>query len=149
MNVIPFSNYINVSALNDDFNYNKTYKKWSTISPPSLPVRTKYMIGGFEPNTQIAVNINGSFWNAYTSNSSGYISFIYDEDGGSRYPSLKRFEANADNKAALVSILLLAVIAMVLIALFVVVRRHKREKKIAEITSAEKWSKTENKIPPK
>ena len=98
-----------------------------------MPVRTKYMIGGFEPNTQIAVNINGSFWNAYTSNSSGYISFIYDEDGGSRYPSLKRFEANADNKAALVSILLLAVIAMVLIALFVVVRRHKREKKIAEI----------------
>jgi cytochrome c biogenesis protein CcdA len=121
MNVIPSSNHVNISAFNDDFNSNQTYKKWSEISLPALPVATRYMIGGFAPNTQIAIKVNDSFWNAYTSNSSGYITFLYDG-----YYTLKQFEAEANNKPALAAILFLAIIVIGLAILFVIFKKRKR-----------------------
>ena len=126
MSVIPSSNHVNISAFNNDFNSNETYKKWSEISSPALPITTRYTIGGFSPNTQIAISVNGSFWNAYTSNSSGYITFLYN-DG---YYSLKHFEAQANNKPALVTILFLVLIIMALVTLFAFVKKRKRIKKI-------------------
>jgi mannuronan 5-epimerase len=129
MNVVPSSNHVNISAFNDDFNSNETYKKWSEISPPALPVTTKYTIGGFEPNKQIAINVNGSFWNAYTSNSSGYVTFLYDEDDDGYY-SLKRFEAEANNIPALAAILFLVIIVLGLVTLLVIVKKRKSVNKI-------------------
>ena len=128
MNVIPSSNYVNVSSFNDDFNSNETYKKWSEISPPApaIPITTRYTVGGFEPNKQIAINVNGSFWNAYTSNSSGYITFLY-EDG---HYTLKRFEAEANNTPALAAILFLVIIVVGLITLFIIVKKRKSVNKI-------------------
>jgi parallel beta-helix repeat protein len=131
MNVIPSSDYVNVSSFNEDFNSNKTYKKWSEISPlppppPAMPITTRYTIGGFEPNKQISINVNGSFWNAYTSNSSGYITFLY-EDG---YYTLKRFEAEANNAPALAAILFLVIIVVGLVTLFVIVKKRKSVNKI-------------------
>jgi mannuronan 5-epimerase len=128
MNVIPSSNYANISSFNDDFNSNETYKKWSEISPsPSMPITTRYTIGGFEPNKQITINVNGSFWNAYTSNSSGYISFVY-EDG---HHTLKRFVAEVNNTPALAAILFLVIIVVGLVTLFVIVKKRKSVNKIS------------------
>jgi parallel beta-helix repeat protein len=121
MSVIPSSNHVNITAFTNDFKSNEKYKKWSEISPPALPITTKYMIGGFEPNTQISINVNGSFWNAYTSNSSGYITFLYDG-----YYTLKQFEAEANNKPALAAILFLAIIVIGLAILFVIFKKRKR-----------------------
>ena len=114
MNVIPSSNYVNVSSFNDDFNSNETYKKWSEISPPApaIPITTRYTVG--------------AFWNAYTSNSSGYITFLY-EDG---HYTLKRFEAEANNTPALAAILFLVIIVVGLITLFVIVKKRKSVNKI-------------------
>ena len=127
MNVIPSSNHVNISAFNDDFNSNQTYKKWSEISLPALPVATRYMIGGFAPNTQIAIKVNDSFWNAYTSNSSGYITFLYNGPY-----SLKQFEAEANNTAAFVAILFLVIIVIALVTLFVIVKHRNSINKIAK-----------------
>jgi mannuronan 5-epimerase len=125
MNVIPSSNHVNISTFNNDFNSNQTYKKWSEISPPStLPAKIRYMIGGFEPNTQIAINVNSSFWNAYTSNSSGYITFIYDNG----HYTLTEFEAQVNNKPALSAILFLVIIVAGLVILFVIIKKHERNK---------------------
>ncbi len=124
MSVIPSSNHVNITASTNDFKTNEKYKKWSEISPPGLPITTKYMIGGFEPNTQISINVNGSFWNAYTSNSSGYITFLYDG-----YYSLKQFEAEANNKPALAAILFLVIIVIGLAILFVIFKQRKRMNK--------------------
>ena len=121
MSVIPSSNHVNITAFTNDFKSNEKYKKWSEISPPALPITTKYMIGGFEPNTQISINVNGSFWNAYTSNSSGYITFLYDG-----YYTLKQFEAEANNKPALAAILFLTIIVIGLAILFVIFKKRKR-----------------------
>jgi parallel beta-helix repeat protein len=130
MNVIPSSNRVNISAFNDDFKSNETYKKWSEISSPALPVTTiKYTIGGFEPNKQIAINVNGSFWNAYTSNSSGYITFLYD-DNNDGYYTLKRFEAEANNTPALAVILFLVTIVIGLLILFFVIKQRKKVNRI-------------------
>ena len=107
---------------------NKTYKKWSEISSPAFPVTTtRYTIGGFEPNKQIVINVNGSFWNAYTSNSSGYITFLYDDDNNNdRYYILKRFEAEANNAPALAAILFLVIIVIGLVTLsFIIKQRNK------------------------
>jgi mannuronan 5-epimerase len=128
MSVVPSSNYVNISDINSDFDSNEEYKKWSEISSPVLPVTTTYMIGGFAPNTQIAISVNGSFWNAYTSNSSGYITFFYD-DG---YYTLKQFEAQADNKPAIVAILFLVLIVIGLVTLFVIVKQRKSIKRIPQ-----------------
>ena len=121
MSVIPSSDHVNITAFTNDFKSNEKYKKWSEISPPALPITTKYMIGGFEPNTQISINVNGSFWNAYTSNSTGYITFLYDG-----YYTLKQFEAEANNKPALAAILFLAIIVIGLAILFVIIKKRKR-----------------------
>jgi hypothetical protein len=45
-------------------------------------VSTRYIVGNFAPDTQIMIRVNNSFWNAYTSNSSGYIDFVYDGYAG-------------------------------------------------------------------
>ncbi len=131
MNVIPSSNRVNISAFNDDFKSNETYKKWSEISSPALPVTTtRYTIGGFEPNKQIAINVNGSFWNAYTSNSSGYITFLYDNNNNNGYYTLKRFEAEANNTPALAAILFLVTIVIGLLTLFFIIKQRKKVNRI-------------------
>ncbi len=130
MNVIPSSNHVNISAFSDNFKSNETYKKWSEISSPALPVTTtRYTIGGFEPNKQIAITVNGSFWNAYTSNSSGYITFLYDDDDNNnngRYYILKRFEAEANNAPALAAILFLVIIVIGLLTLYFIIKQRKK-----------------------
>ena len=85
MAVIPSRNYLNISSFSKDFEINANYKKWvETSAEPEI--ESKYIVGGFEPNTQIAVEVNGTFWNAYTSNDTGHITFLYDK--GSRQNSL-------------------------------------------------------------
>jgi mannuronan 5-epimerase len=138
MNVIPSSNNVNISAFNDNFKSNETYKKWSEISSPALPVTTtRYTIGGFEPNKQIVINVNGSFWNAYTSNSSGYITFLYNDNNinniinnnnnnNNGYYTVKRFEAEASNAPALAAILFLVIIVIGLLTLLFIIRQRKK-----------------------
>jgi hypothetical protein len=91
------------------------------------------MIGGFEPNAQIAINVNDSFWNAYTSNSSGYITFLYNGPY-----TLKQFEAKANNTAAFVAILFLVIIVIALLTLFVIVKHRKSVNNFANIASVRK-----------
>jgi parallel beta-helix repeat protein len=119
MIVIPSSNHVNISSSANDFNTNQKYKRWSELAPdPS--VRTKYIVGGFAPNTPIMIKVNGSFWNAYTSNSSGHISFIYD--GG----KVVRFEAEANNKPVMATIVLLASLTTGLVLFFMIKKRKEK-----------------------
>ena len=135
MNVIPSSNHVNISAFSDNFKSNETYKKWSEISSPAFPfTTTRYIIGGFEPNKQIVINVNGSFWNAYTSNSSGYITFLYDDNNNNnnndRYYIIKRFEAEANNAPALAALLFLVIIVIGLVTLSFIIKQRKKVNRI-------------------
>ena len=52
-------------------------KTWSETASSSTAT-TNHTIGNLKANIIYNVNINGNLWNIYTSNSSGYINFIYD-----------------------------------------------------------------------
>ena len=120
MAVIPSKNYLNVSSFSKDFEINTNYKKWKETS--IVPeIESKYIVGGFKPNSQIAIEVNGTFWNAYTSNDTGHITFLYDK--GSRQNSLTaEFEAYPSNRASTSAVVLLGVIAAISAA-FLLVRR--------------------------
>jgi hypothetical protein len=129
MAVIPSKNYLNVSSLSKDFEINSNYKKWrETSTDPEI--ESKYIIGGFKPNSQIAIEVNGTFWNAYTSNETGHITFLYDK--GSRQNSLTaEFEAYPSNRASISAVVLLGVIAAISAA-FLLVRRSLKKNTVPE-----------------
>nr|MDQ4014095.1 right-handed parallel beta-helix repeat-containing protein [Thermoproteota archaeon] len=125
MAVVPSKNYLNLSSFSKDFETNTNYKKWiETSTDPEL--ESEYIIGGFKPNSQIAIEVNGTFWNAYTSNDTGHISFLYDRE--SRQNSLTaEFEAYPSNRASISAVVLLGVIAAIS-AGFLLVRRSLKNK---------------------
>ena len=120
MAVIPSKNYLNISSFSQDFEINTNYKKWiETSTDPEI--ESRYIIGGFKPNAQIAIEVNGTFWNAYTSNDTGHIAFLYDK--GSRQNGLtSQFEAYPSNRASISAVVLLGVIVAIS-AGFLLVRR--------------------------
>ena len=87
MFAIPSAGNVQIFSIDKDFNTNQTNKNWFEKSPQisllsgDKKTSTKYMIGSFPPNTQITIKTNDTFWNAYTSNGSGYITFVYDGYG--------------------------------------------------------------------
>ncbi|HET6640758.1 MAG TPA: right-handed parallel beta-helix repeat-containing protein, partial [Nitrososphaeraceae archaeon] len=124
MSVIPSKNYLYVSSFSNDFEINTNYKKWiETSTDPEI--ESKYIVGGFKPNTQIAIDVNGTFWNAYTSNDTGHITFLYDK--GSRQNGLTaEFEAYPSNRASISALVLLGVIVAVSVGLLLVRRSLKK-----------------------
>jgi parallel beta-helix repeat protein len=124
MFAIPATDYIQIFSISKDFNTNQTNKNWFERSAPPSSLSeaakrsTKYTIGSFSPNTQITVSVNDSFWNAYTSNSSGYVTFVYDGYGeaireavGNLPPNVvTEFEADASNRPTMAAIIFFAVV---------------------------------------
>ena len=126
MSVVPSKDYVNISTVSKNFDSDSKPKKWTETSPYPH-ITSEYTIGGFPPNTQIGIKINGSFWGAHTSNGSGHISFTHDRDerGGIL---VNVFEAQPDNQAAVSTIVFLAAI-IAAIASFILLRKLRKRKK--------------------
>jgi parallel beta-helix repeat protein len=149
MFIIPSKENVEIYSISKDFDVNQKYKKWLEKSPllsasasgDMQKTSTRYIVGNFAPDTQIMIRVNNSFWNAYTSNSSGYIDFVYDgyqerstTGGGEEVePDLQsyrvlEFEAEANNRPTLATITLF----MILIAgssTFILIRRYLKKKR--------------------
>jgi parallel beta-helix repeat protein len=168
MFVIPSKENIEIFSISKDFDANQTYKRWLEKSPlilasalDSKKASTRYIVGNFAPDTQIMIRVNNSFWNAYTSNSSGYIDFVYDgyagaltsetgirgEEGegveeeevkiaGSDSQSYRvlEFEAEASNRPTIAAVVFFSVLIVGSIA-FIVIRRYLKRKKIKMINN--------------
>ena len=142
MFVIPSVNYVQIFSIDKDFNTNQTNKNWLERSPhlPLLPenmkASTKYIIGSFPPNTQVEIRVNDSFWNAYTSDGSGYISFVYDGYGeairealGELPPyAVMEFEAEVTNSPTMAAIIFFAALTTGSVA-FLIIRGYLKRKK--------------------
>ena len=149
MFVIPSEGYIEIFSVSKDFDANQKNKRWleksslSSLMLDGKKTSTRYIVGNFAPNTQIMITVNNSFWNAYTSNSSGYIDFVYDgyesrstsggggggEEVGVDLQSYRvlEFEAEANNRPTIATITLF----LILIAgssAFILVRRYLKRK---------------------
>ena len=146
MFVIPSEGYTEIFSISKDFDANQKNKRWleksslSSLMLDGKKTSTRYIVGNFAPNTQIMITVNNSFWNAYTSNSSGYIDFVYDgyesrstsgggEEVGVDLQSYRvlEFEAEANNRPTIATITLF----LILIAgssAFILVRRYLKRK---------------------
>jgi hypothetical protein len=101
MFVIPSYGSVELFSISEDFDTNQKYKRWfeKSLGPLDLAENekkagTRYIVGTFAPDSQIMIRVNDSFWNAHTSNSSGYIDFIYD--GYEERSTSKESEADED-----------------------------------------------------
>jgi len=158
MFIIPSKANVEIYSISKDFDVNQKYKKWLEKSP-LLPASddkqktsTRYIVGNFAPDTQIMIRVNSSFWNAYTSNSSGYIDFVYDgypdglasatgmgiegEVAGEDLQSYRvlEFEAEASNRPTLAVVAFFSTLIAGSIA-FIIIRIYLRGKKIKVINS--------------
>jgi hypothetical protein len=158
MFIIPSKENVEIYSISKDFDINQKYKKWMEKSP-LLPASddkqktsTRYMVGNFAPDTQIMIRVNSSFWNAYTSNSSGYIDFVYDGypdglasatgtgiEGEVASEDLQpyrvlEFEAEASNRPTLAVVAFFSTLIAGSIA-FIIIRIYLRSKKIKVINS--------------
>jgi hypothetical protein len=71
MMVQPSFDKINLTILD----WSSYYKRWNESGSGS----SFHVIGDFPPGTPVRIKINGSDWKGLISNSSGYITFTYDE----------------------------------------------------------------------
>jgi hypothetical protein len=71
MIVQPSVGHTNVTI----FNWSSFYKRWNESASTS----SYHIIGDFPADTSVRININGSGWKEFISNSSGYVTFNYDE----------------------------------------------------------------------
>ncbi len=158
MFVIPSAKNVEIFSVSEDFDTNQKYKRWLERSPLLLAsasddekASTRYIVGNFAPNTQIMVRVNNSFWNAYTSNSSGYIDFAYNEyaeeptsgtglqEGEEREGEIAgadlqsyrvlEFEAEASNRPTIAAVIFFSALIAGSIA-FIVIRSYLKRKKI-------------------
>jgi hypothetical protein len=148
MFVIPTEN-LEIFPIGKDFDTNQKYKRWLEKSPLILAsasdnknvTSTRYIIGNFAPDTQIMVRVNNSFWNAYTSNSSGYIDFVYDGpeetstsggregvDADLQSYRVLEFEAEASNRPTIAVFTFFSALIVGSIS-FIVIRRYLKKKK--------------------
>ena len=160
MFIIPSKENVEIYSISKDFDVNQKYKKWLEKSPLLLAsasgdmqkTSTRYIVGNFAPDTQIMIRVNNSFWNAYTSNSSGYIDFVYDgypdglasrtgtgiegEVAGEDLPSYRvlEFEAEASNRPTVAVVAFFSALIVGSVA-FIVIRIYLRSKKIKLINS--------------
>jgi parallel beta-helix repeat protein len=152
MFVIPSVKNVEIFSVSKDFGVNQKYKKWLERSPLLLAsasdekASTRYIVGDFEPDTQIMIRVNNSFWSAYTSNSSGYIDFVYDgyakeltsgtglQEGEEREREVAayrvlEFEAEASNRPTIAAVIFFLALIAGSIA-FIVIRSYLKRKKI-------------------
>jgi hypothetical protein len=71
MIVRPYVGHTNVNILN----WSSYNKRWNESASTS----SYHIIGDFPSDTPVRIKINGSGWKEFISNSSGYITFNYDE----------------------------------------------------------------------
>jgi poly(beta-D-mannuronate) C5 epimerase len=149
MFAIPSSEYVEIFSISRDFDTNQKYKRWLEKSPvlstsDGNKINTRYIIGNFAPDTQIMIKVNNSFWNAYTSNSSGYIDFVYDgyaaglasgvqTDADLQSHRITEFEVEASNRPTIAALIFFSALIAGSIA-FIVIWSHLKRKKVKMVS---------------
>jgi parallel beta-helix repeat protein len=148
MFVIPSYGSVEIFSISEDFDTNRKYKRWleKSLGPSDLVpenemnASTRYIVGTFAPDSQIMIRVNGSFWNAYTSNSSGYIDFTYDgyeerstseeseTDEDLRSYTVLQFEAEVNNRPTIAVFTFLSALIAGSLA-FIVIRWYLKKKR--------------------
>jgi parallel beta-helix repeat protein len=130
MSATPSSNYVEILPLDSSKNNYTTISSWIENAPDES-ISTKYSIGGFPHNKEFIIWVNEIAWSPVKSNSSGYITFIYDGGGLERIFKIERGSPFDPLSATIPAIALLVSVgtsAMIAVRIF---KRRNRMTKIA------------------
>jgi peptidoglycan/xylan/chitin deacetylase (PgdA/CDA1 family) len=122
MTILPSSDYVDITVF-DWSSSGNYYKRWNETSVNSS-VSVYHIIGDFPLNTPVQIKKNGYNWRTLISNTSGYITFVYDE-GYSEH----QFEAIASQSQPQghipVTPLMIIIAIFVLFGLMIIVSKYR------------------------
>ena len=129
MSATPSSNYVEILPLDSSKNNYTTITSWIENAPVES-ISTKYSLGGFLHNKEFIIWVNEIAWSPVKSNSTGYITFIYDGGGFER---IFKIEPGSPIDPLSATIPAIALLISAGIGSMIAVRIFKRRNRVTEI----------------
>jgi parallel beta-helix repeat protein len=125
LSVKPESSYVNITRVNYDLEKNKEYKRIDLVYP-ELGIDTKFILGGFNPGSQVLVKVNKEIKDLITiGNNNSTTEFNLKNDQLSY-----RLEFELTTTPILITIIILSILILISISIFLIVRRKRRNREI-------------------
>lgn len=125
LSVNPESSYVNITKVNYDLEKNKEYKRIDLVYP-ELGIETKFIVGGFNPGSQVLVKVNKEIKDLITiDNNRNTTEFNLKNDQLSY-----RLEFELTTTPILITIIILSILILISISIFLIVRKKRRNREI-------------------
>jgi mannuronan 5-epimerase len=125
LSVKPESSYVNITRVNYDLEKNKEYKRIDLVYP-ELGIDTKFILGGFNPGSQVLVKVNKEIKDLITiGNNNSTTEFNLQND-----QLTYRLEFELTSTPILITIIILSISILISLSIFLIVRRKRRNREI-------------------
>jgi Right handed beta helix region len=125
LSVNPESSYVNITKVNYDLEKNKENKRIDLLYP-ELGIQTNFILGGFNPGSQVLVKVNKEIKDLITiDNNNNTAQFNLKNDQLSY-----RLEFELTNTPILITIIILFILILISISIFLILRKKRRNREI-------------------
>jgi hypothetical protein len=123
--VNPESSYVNITKVNYDLEKNKENKRIDLLYP-ELGIQTNFILGGFNPGSQVLVKVNKEIKDLVTiDNKNNTAEFNLKNDQLSY-----RLEFELTTTPILITIIILFILILISISIFLILRKKRRNREI-------------------
>ncbi len=125
LTVNPESSYVNITKVNYDLEKDKEYKRIDLVYP-ELGITTNFVLGGFNPGSQVLVKVNKEIKDLITiDNNKNKTDFNLINDQLSY-----RLEFELTTTPVLITIIILFILILISISIFLILRKKRRNREI-------------------
>ena len=125
LTVNPESSYVNITKVNFDLEKDKEYKRIDLVYP-ELGIATNFVLGGFNPGSQVLVKVNKEIKDLITiDNNKNTTEFNLINDQLSY-----RLEFELTTTPILITIIILVILILISISIFLILRKKRRNREI-------------------
>ena len=125
ISVNPESSYVNITKVNYDLEKNKENKRIDLLYP-ELGIETNFILGGFNPGSQVLVKVNKEIKDLITiDNNNNTAQFNLKNDQLSY-----RLEFELTNTPILITIIILFILILISISIFLILRKKRKNREI-------------------
>jgi mannuronan 5-epimerase len=125
LTVNPESSYVNITKVNFDLEKDKEYKRIDLVYP-ELGIATNFVLGGFNPGSQVLVKVNKEIKDLITiDNNKNTTEFNLINDQLSY-----RLEFELTTTPILITIIILVILILISISIFMILRKKRRNREI-------------------
>ncbi|HKO40165.1 MAG TPA: right-handed parallel beta-helix repeat-containing protein [Nitrososphaeraceae archaeon] len=125
LTVNPESSYVNITKVNYDLEKDKEYKRIDLVYP-ELGITTNFVLGGFNPGSQVLVKVNKEIKDLITiDNNKNMTEFNLINDQLSY-----RLEFELTTTPVLITIIILFILILISISIFLILRKKRRNREI-------------------